>query len=413
MINQFYSNPRALQRVHEGPLGPYMDMFATYLHEKGYAQFTGHSQIRVIAKLSKWLEQRKLQIGDLDEKKIDEFILSRKHSGPLRHGEVAALYRSLEQLRRVGAIRAPAPAKVAEGPLDRIEGAFKKYLEQDRGLVRKTIERYLPFVHQFLLECFSQTPVTFSKLCANDVTGFVLRHARDHGPRSAKFMVSALRSFLRFLRMRGEISTELAACVPAVAEWRLATLPRSLEPEQVERLLESCDRRTLCGKRDYAILLLLARLGLRAGEVTTLTLEDIDWKAGELTIRGKGARQNRLPLPNDVGRALVTYLKKGRPRCLSRRFFIRSCAPLTGFANQLAVSAIVRRVFLRAGICTPHKGAHVLRHSLANRMLKRGASLREIGAILRHQHPDTTAIYAKVDLTSLREIAWPWPGSKS
>lgn len=413
MVNQFYSNPRTLQRIHEGPLGAYMDMFATYLHENGFARSSGRYRITVIAKLSRWLEQRKLGIGDLNEKRVNEFILGRKRSGRLRHGDAATLYRLLEQLRRIGAIGAPAPATVTEGPLDRIEHAFKQYLEEDRGLVEKTVERYLPFIHQFLLERFGQKPAKLSRLCANDVTGFVLRHARDNGPRSAKFMVTALRSFLRFLRMHGEISTDLAGCVPAVAEWRLATLPKSLEPEQVERILAACDRRTLCGKRDYAILLLLARLGLRAGEVVALTLEDIDWEAGELTIRGKGSRQNRLPLPSDVGRALVTYLKKGRPRRPSRRLFIRSCAPLTGFANQLAVGAIVRRAFFRAGICTPHKGAHVLRHSLANRMLKSGASLREIGAILRHQNPDTTAIYAKVDLASLREIARPWPGSQS
>ncbi len=413
MVKKLFPKARALQRIYEGPLGPYMDMFVTHLHENGFARPSIRDRIGIIARLSRWLEQSKLGIVNLNEKRVDEFILGRKRSGRLYHGERPTLYRLLGQLRFIGAVRGPEPKIITEGPLPQIERAFQKYLEKDRGLGRKTIVRYLPFVHRFLSECFRQIPVDLSKLRPNDITGFVLRHARDHSPQNAKQMVAALRGFLRSLRMHGEISTELASCVPPVADGRLAGVPKYLEQEQIKRILAACDRRTPCGRRDYAILLLLARLGLRAGEVTVLALEDIDWKAGELTIRGKGARESRLPLPNDVGEALVAYLKKGRPRCTSRRLFIRSYAPFTGLTNQLAVSAIVRRAFLRAGIQNPHKGAHVLRHSLATQMLKKGASLREIGAILRHQDPDTTAIYAKVDLTSLREVARPWPGSQS
>jgi len=199
------------------------------------------------------------------------------------------------------------------------------------------------------------------------------------------------------------------AHVPTVADWRLSTLPKSLAPEQVARLLKSCDQRTVTGQRDYTILLLLARLGLRAGEVVAMTLEDLDWEAGELTVRDKGGRQDRLPLPHDVGAALATYLRQGRPRCLTRRVFVRMAAPRRGFASSVAICGIMQRALARARLHPPRKGAHLLRHSLATQMLQRGASLPEIGEVLRHELAQTTEIYAKVDFTALRALAQPWP----
>jgi site-specific recombinase XerD len=223
-------------------------------------------------------------------------------------------------------------------------------------------------------------------------------------------MVTALRSFLRFLYQRGDITSDLASALPSVANWRLSHLPKSLLPEQVERLLASCDRQTAIGRRDFAILLLLARLGLRAGEVVALTLEDLDWEAGAFTVHGKGNRREQLPLPEDAGDALVDYLRHGRPPCTSRRVFIRGRAPHQGFSSSVAVCDVVRRALVRAGLNPPFKGAHLLRHSLATSMLRGGASLGEIGDILRHCRPETTQIYAKVDLDALRALTPPWPG---
>ena len=199
-------------------------------------------------------------------------------------------------------------------------------------------------------------------------------------------------------------------CVPTVANWDLSELPKFLKPEEVESLLQSCDKSSLIGKRDYAVLLLLARLGLRSGEVVHMVLEDIDWEAGELIIRGKSARQDRLPLLQDVGEALATYLCHGRPHCSSRRVFIRQLAPHKGFSSSTAIGDIIRRAFARAGLQRMHKGAHLLRHSLATQMLNQGVSLNEIGEILRHQQPHTTEIYAKVNWGALRALAQPWPG---
>lgn len=412
MIEVFFKQPAVVRRHRAGPLGSYIDSFAKRLREKGYAHFTVRHQIRVITKLGKWLARRKVLASELNSEKAEEFAAHRRRYGRLREGDVATLKQFLQHLTDIGAISSPT-RKVNEGPIDQIEQGFREYLEQQRALEPTTVKRYLQFARRFLSERFGKNPIKLSRLTGRDITAYVSRYAYDYSSGTAKLMVTALRNLFRFLRMQGEISTDLAACVPTVANWRSTTLPNSVEPEEVKKLLRSCDRRTSDGRRDYAVLLLLARLGLRAGEVAALTLDDINWDTGELTIRGKRNRQDRLPLPSDVGKALAAYLKNGRPTSSSRRLFIRSKAPLTGFADGSAVSTIVRRAFARAGIYPPHRGAHILRHSLATMMLRKGASLREIGEVLRHQHPDTTTIYAKVDLASLRTIARPWLGGRS
>ncbi|WP_292502587.1 site-specific integrase [Mesorhizobium sp.] len=226
-------------------------------------------------------------------------------------------------------------------------------------------------------------------------------------------MVTALRSFLRFLQQRGLLATDLAVAVPGIAGWRLAHLPKALPAEQVERLLASCDRRTPAGRRDYAVLMLLARLGLRGGEVSALTLDDLDWDCGEIVVHGKGQRLARLPLPADVGAALVDYLRQDRPACSTRRVFIRIKAPRRSFVSPSTICCIVHRALKRAGLTPAFKGAHLLRHALATDLLRRGASLVEIGQLLRHSQPNTTQIYAKVDIAALRAIALPWPGVSS
>jgi len=240
------------------------------------------------------------------------------------------------------------------------------------------------------------------------VIRFVLRRASLVSRCSAKLQVTALRSFLRFAYVQGTTKVDLGAAIPTIPNWRLATLPRFISADGVLRLVRSCDRRTRSGRRDHAILLLLARLGLRAGEVAHLTIEDIDWDAGELTVRGKGQRQDRIPLPPDVGRALADYLHRDRPRCAARVVFIRLKAPLCGLGGT-AVAHVVRRAIERVGLQTPSHGAHLLRHSLATDLLRRGSSLPEIAELLRHRSPETTMLYAKVDFAALRRVSPPWP----
>ena len=222
-------------------------------------------------------------------------------------------------------------------------------------------------------------------------------------------MVTSLRSFFRYLRHRGEIDTDLAGCVPCVPAYSFSTIPRFLPPGAVEKIL----RRTVGathGRRDYAVLMLLARLGLRTCEIVSLELEDVDWERGQITVRGKGGRWSKMPLPSDVGQAIAAYLQHDRPRCSSRRLFISQRAPITGLRSGCAIVKTVTRALNRAGIVSERKGGYLFRHTLATEMLGRGASLREIGEVLRHEKAGTTQIYAKVDFRALRDLAQPWPG---
>jgi site-specific recombinase XerD len=309
---------------------------------------------------------------------------------------------------------APTESRVEEeSALDGLMRRYLTYLKSERGLKQVTLDSYQRFIQRFLVEHFKDELPRLETLNASDISSFVQRHACSMTPKRAQLMVSALRSFFRFLLERGEIVTDLAACVPSVADWRLSTVPKYLGAEEVERLLSSCDQPTKVGRRDHAILLLLARLGLRAGEVVAMELDDIDWRAGQISVRGKGQQHDRLPLPQEVGDALATYLHRDRPSISTRRVFIRVRAPLRGFAGPVAISCIVRRAIQRADLPVLGKGvaAHLLRHSLATGLLREGASMPEIGEVLRHRSAATTEIYAKVDIGGLRSLAQPWPGS--
>jgi site-specific recombinase XerD len=259
------------------------------------------------------------------------------------------------------------------------------------------------------VHCFKTGLIDLSKLTVAQIIEAVRHLAISISRKRAKVMTSALRAFLRYARYQDLIRSNLAAGVPAIADWSVASIPKGLPPEHVKRTLAACDRESVTGRRDYAILLLLARLGLRAGEVCSLQLEDIDWDAGSLTVHGKGNCSAQLPLPTDVGRAIAAYLKHGRQRSLSRSLFLKICAPVDKL-NSGTIGLIVNKALARAGISGCRRGAHQFRHALATKMLRQGASLAEIGEILGHQRAQTTAIYAKVDIASLRMLALPWPG---
>lgn len=296
--------------------------------------------------------------------------------------------------------------------MQRLKDDFACYLRRERGLADATLDNYLPVVEKFLSARFGDGPLELERLGIQDVTRFVLSHLRRLSPKRAQLSLSALRGFFRFLNQRGALVTDLASAVPTVANWRLSEVPKFIAPQQVEQLLLGCDQDRLVGQRDYTVLLLLARLGLRAGEVVHLQLDDIDWRVGLLHVRGKGGYRDALPLPVEVGEALAAYLRHGRPRCSTRRVFVRARAPYTGFASSVAIDSIVRRALKRAGLEPPRKGAHLLRHSLATGMLRGGASLAEIAQLLRHRRAQTTEIYAKVDPVALGALAQPWPGER-
>lgn len=397
-------------RAFEGPLAPYIGSFSKWVIGQGYAKSSLRQRIRIAADFSRWLAEKSVRLRSVSSLHSDQYLRyrARWHRGGA--GDATALRQLLDFLRDQGVTRAENMRGRRPSPAEQCAQRFELYLRDERALAEATIVYYVRFVRDFLKDCFGSGPVMLSRLRAGDVVRFVQRRAPQLHLKTAKLLTTALRSFLQYGRYRGDIQLDLAAAVPLVANWSMSSVPRAIAPDQVRRLLARINRRTAVGRRDYAILLLLARLGLRAGEVVSLELEDIDWKNGSLSVRGKGGRRLELPLPADVGEAIVAYVRRGRPPSNSRRVFLRARAPIQGFLGPSAVGAIVRHALLRAGVDAPTTGAHQFRHGLAAEMLRHGASLGEIGELLGHRSPETTKIYIKVDLGALRTLALPWPG---
>jgi len=400
----------SLSREPEGPLAPYLDCFSGLLCDQGYAQQSAHLKVRLVAEFSQWLEKKGISLEEIVADHITCYLRYRASHRRPRSDDTFALNQLLSLLYQRGAITEEvAPIEIT--PIEHLTIEFASYLRQERMLTTVTIEHYCLFVRRFLIACFSnEREPQLSRLCAADIVGFVQDQAKVLHPKRAKVMTTALRSFLNYGRYRGDIKIDMAAAVPTVANWSMASIPRAISAEHVQAMLASCHRQTAVGCRDYAILLLLARLGLRAGEIVSLTLDDIDWEVGFLRVSGKRGTACPLPIPVEVGEAIAAYLKKGRPHSTSRCVFLRCKAPIRGFKSSSAIDSIVKHTLERAGLDLPRKGAHQFRHGLACELLRQGVSLAEIGELLRHCSPNTTAIYAKVDLVALRTLALPWPG---
>jgi site-specific recombinase XerD len=403
---QTFIDPSLLDRLRVGPLASYLETYLKRIESEGFLPSSVPMQMYAIARFSNWLQTMQLDLHQLDEATIEQFL----HRDPniVHCAETASLRRFLALLRESGLTAAKLPE--SKSSRQRFIDEYRSYLRQERGLAEASLLNYVPFAEELLSSRFGDSDLDFAKLTATDVTKFIQGRAHQLSPGRAKLLVTALRSFLRYLRYRGEISVDLAACVPSVAVWSLSTVPKFLPAGTVQRFLDQCERNTPDGKRNYAVLLLLARLGLRACEIVSMSLDDIDWESGRLTIRCKGGRWTQLPLPSDVGEAIAIYLRSGRPRSGCRHVFLRHRAPIHGFTQSTTVSTIVRRALIRAGIDSVRKGAHLFRHTLATDLLREGSSLDEIGELLRHRSPNTTVVYAKVDLVTLRTLALPWPG---
>jgi integrase/recombinase XerD len=394
-----------------GPLEPYAQGFADELLRQGYNPRTGmRDQLFFVSHLSRWLASHAREISALAcPEVVEAFLAERRRLGYASRRTGKALVPLLEHLQHLGVVARVPEAELT--PTEALLGRYRRYLIDERGLAGTTARSYSDTVRPFVAGQEVEDDLELAGLTAADVTGFVVEACAGQTRSSAKRTVTALRSLLGFLHVEGVLQKSLVAAVPSAASWRLAGLPRGLKPNEVQRLLAAPDRRTRIGRRDFAVLMLLIRLGLRAGEVAALTLDDINWRAGELTVRGKGDRRERLPLPDDVGQALVGYLQRGRPgTALTRHVFIRVRAP-HGRMTTGAVSHAVFAAGRRAGLGTVR--AHRLRHSAATQLLAAGASLIEIGQLLRHRSQLTTAIYAKVDIEALRSLARPWPGGES
>lgn len=399
-----------LSQPLEGPLATQIAAFARDALEEGYARQSRYRRVLLAAGFSRWLGQHAIRLRRVSSEHPKQYLRSRARRVQVHRGDAAALRQFLGFLRRHDVIPAEKVPPCRLTPVEREARAFEDYLRHERVLADATIGYYVPFIRGFLADRFGKGHVALSRLCAGDVVRFVQHQAQRLHVKRAKQLTSALRSFLRYARYRGATALDLAAAVPSVANWSMTSIPRAISADAVRQLLASISRRTSGGRRDYAILLVLARLGLRAGELVRLELDDIDWNAGQMSIRGKGGYRTALPLPTDVGEAIAAYLQRGRPASRCRRVFLRARAPIAGFRGPSAVASLVRHAVVRAGISAPTKGAHQFRHGLATQMLRRGASLTEIGEVLRHRSLQTTTIYAKVDLNALRTLALPWPG---
>lgn len=400
----------SLLRPPQGPLVPYFDAYARRLSEQGFKRQTISPQIRLAAKFSRWLKANHIDLTGLTDEHAQRFLRRSDKRRAISEGGFAALRRFLALLRLLGVVGdLPVPCATVT-PIEQVITAYGQDLRQTQGLSLATHRQYVPFVQNFLENRFESGDIDFSQLCAADVIEFIKTQAIRLSPARAKCATIALRSFLRYLRHRGEITLDLAAAVPSVPNWSMTGIPRAMAPDHVHAVLASCKRNTAVGCRDYAILLLLARLGLRSGEIVALTLDSVDWELGCLTVVGsKGGRSSKLPLPAEVGQAIADYLQHRRAHSIDRALFLRANAPICGFASQTSIGSIVAAAIARAGINTQYAGAHQFRHALACEMLRQGASLTEIGSLLRHRHSKTTGLYAKVDFNALRPLCLPWP----
>jgi integrase/recombinase XerD len=398
-----------LSRPPEGPLADHIASFAKSVSEQGYRLYSLKRQVRIAACFSRWLKQRGIELRCICSDHLVAYLRSHASNVQVRRGDAAALRHLIDFLRREEVIPNEKASERRLTPSERCVEAYEQYLHEIRGLTEATIINYVPFIRNFVDDYFGDGPLTLSRLGSGDVVGFVQRQVPRLHLKRAKLMTTALRSFLQYVRYRGDITLDLAAAVPAVANWSMTSIPRAIAADQVRQLLISVDRSSAMGRRDYAILLLLARLGLRASEVLSLELDDIDWNIGQLRVCGKSGRRNELPLPAEIGRSIAAYLHRGRPHSTSRRVFLRARAPIRGLQGPSGVASIVRHRLERAGIDAPTFGAHQFRHGLATEMLRQGASLSQIGEVLGHRDPQSTKIYTKVDLKALRTLASPWP----
>jgi integrase/recombinase XerD len=388
----------------DGPLAGYAPGFRGWLTERGYHPSSVEDQAFLMGHLSRWLTEEGLQPSALTDDRVEQFRNVRRET----HSHLSGA-RGMDQLLGYlrGARAVPEPS-VSDSSVERLIAEYREYLVNERGLAAGSVVLRERVARLFLGELADPIDVALRELRPVHVTGFVVEQCGGgrRGVSWAKTLTSGLRSLLVFLHVAGWAAVPLVQAVPSVAGWRLSSLPRGLEPEQVRRLLASCDRATGVGRRDFAILMLLSRLGLRACEVTAMLLDDIDWRAGELTVHGKGAQTDRLPLPRDVGQALVDHLLDREPDDRFREVFLRAFAP-DGPLSAKAIGSVLRDACDRAGV--PRVGTHRLRHTVATDLLAAGASLTEIAPVLRHTNLSSTAIYAKVDRATLRTLARPWP----
>ncbi len=406
MLDKYFESPFTLEQLRNSPSGPSLGGFVRSLHEDGYSWLTARTYLRAAHHLGHFLQSEDIALVTLQPDTITVFRRHLKHCrcpkprGRKTEDTVRGAKCFLRYLWTAGAV--PQPAKQTWPPL--VQG-FRHWLSRHRGVSETTLSRYSAAAAELLsTQELGDDPGQYD---AERLRTFLLNRSRRRGVGGTKAILSAVRMFLRYLATQGKCPPGLDAAIPAIAGWRLASLPRCLSVDEVNQLLAACDLTLPMGLRDRAIILLLVRLALRACDVAVLRFADIDWDDGSILVKGKNRREARLPLPQEVGDAILAYLEH-RPGVQDDRVFLRCVAPLRGLPGS-GVSQIVRRNMRRAGVSAPAYGSHILRHTAATEMLRRGVSLYEIGSVLRHRSADMSAYYAKVDMELLKQVVQPWP----
>lgn len=402
-MERFFRDSRTIQRYRCSPLGPYIERLAHWLHEQGYCRDQALRHLLTVEEFGRWLQRQHIPLHDVTFAHARRYVRLRgRRKG---FGALLALKRLLEALAKEGRV---SPMNAPKSPAELVVQNFGNFLSEERALARRTIVNRKTIVKAFLAQRFRTGSFQFSGIKAADLIVFVQKEAIRRR-NSIKTVETALRSFMRYLLFTGLVTQDLSIAVPSALNRRYTDIPRHLTADQVRRVLASCDRQTQTGRRDYAILLLLARLGLRAGEVEAITIDDIDWTAGTLTVHGKGGKVRPMPLLHDVGKAISGYLRKDWLSSPDRKLFQRIGAPRQGIGRTV-VGSVVRFALERSRVQSTTRGSHQFRHTIGHQMVAKGASLAEIGEVLRHESPDTTFIYARIDLGALRPLARHWPG---
>ena len=415
MFKQFFTQPKVLRRLQEGVFGPYLPAFAASLLKGGYSRGCIRRHLRAADHFGAWLTKQRLPIGNLTKAIVERYIegRGRLYSASTPNGRLPHNARSLHELvefLKLQGVIAPT-ADVPSTSAGKWLAKFDSHLDRTLGCAPRSRTNYLLYARRFLDERFGHAEIEWQKLNADAVVDFVQREAAKLQPVSCGQPVTAMRAFLRFLTSAGVVPAGLAGAVPSVRTWRHSTLPRAVSVDKVERIIAASDPNSAYGLRERAIALLLARLGLRACEVIRLRIDDIDWGRGCVLIRaGKNRRERSLPFCQEVGDALVAYLKRARPASSHREVFLRWRPPFRPLRSSVSICTLIQKLLRRAGVSVHRPGAHVLRHSLATHMVVGGSTFKEIADVLGHQSLATTEIYAKLDLSSLSEVAMPWPG---
>jgi len=410
MLERYFSAPKTLRRLRDGISGPHIDAFADDLERKGYAPTSAVRYIRAASHLGCFVQQRGGVLQDVDLNRLDSFCnhLRRCRCPHFKRGKISYHAQfGVKLFHHHLVARGICPRESGQHPPPQpvLVIAFCDWFRTHRGVKEPTLRQYARGATD-LLRTLGEDVGQWN---AQAVRDFLLERASQCGTPTTQALITSLRAFLRFLNFRGEFRDDLALAIPAVAHWRLARLPRCLSADEVHRLVAACDGTSLRRLRDRAIVLMLVRLGLRSGDVARLRLTDINWNNGTLQVIGKGRYQVRLPLPQDVGDALLRYLECRPANIDTDHAFVRSNAPCRPFTSGDGVSSVVKHALKRANIDAPAKGAHLLRHTAATEMLRNGVPLDQAGLVLRHRSIDMTAYYAKADVALLKQIAQPWP----